>query len=74
MPSSAACRSPNKSLLKIRHTQGVVQGEAGAHVAVFDTGAQKTMLGDGGWEIIKNHDRWIDTRGVNLGGSSKAGR
>jgi len=32
------------------------------------------MLGDGGWEIIKSHDKWIDTRGVNLGGPSKAGR
>ena len=32
------------------------------------------MLGRDIWEIIKNHDKWIDTRGVDLGGSSKMGR
>ena len=46
----------------------------GAHVAVFDTGAQQSMLGRDGWEIIKNHDKWINTRGVDLGGPSKTGR
>ena len=71
---STANSSPNKSRVKLRHYQGVVQGAAGAHVAVFDTGAQQSMLGYGGWEIINYHDKWIDTRGVNLGGPSKASR
>ena len=41
---------------------------------MFDTGAQQSMLGRDGWDIIKNHDKWIDTRGVDLGGTSKTGR
>ena len=41
---------------------------------MFDTGAQQSMLGRYGWEIIRNHDKWIDTRGVDLGGPSKTGR
>ena len=73
-PRSTARTSPNKSRVKLRHYQGVVKGAEGAHVAVFDTGAQQSMLGRDGWEIIKNHDNWIDTRGVDLGGPSKAGR
>ena len=32
------------------------------------------MLGRDGWEIIKNHEKWIDTRGVYLCGPSKTGR
>ena len=74
MSGQSAGISPNKFKLKLRHVQGVVQGGAVAHVAVFDTGSQKFMLGRYGWEIIKNHDKWIDTRGVDLGGSSKMGR
>ena len=74
MPGRYAITIPNKSKVKIRHVQGVVQGGAGDHVAVFDTGAQQSMLGIDGWDIIKNHDKWIDTRGVDLGGPSKTGR
>ena len=73
-PGRSASTIPNKSKVKIRHVQGVVQGGAGAHVAVFDTGAQQSMLGIDGWDIINNHDKWIDTRGVDLGGPSKTGR
>ena len=43
-------------------------------MAVFDTGAQHLMLGRDGWEIIKRHEKWIDTRSVDLGGPSKTGR
>ena len=32
------------------------------------------MLGRDDWEIIKNNENWIDTRGVDLGGPSKTGR
>ena len=60
--------------MKLRHVQEVVHGGAGTHVAVFDTGAQQSMLGRDGWEIIKNHEKWIETRGVDLGGPSKKGR
>ena len=41
---------------------------------MFDTGAQQSMIGRDGWEIIRRHEKWIDTRGVDLGGSSKTGR
>ena len=41
---------------------------------MFDTGAQQSMIGRDVWEIIKRHEKWIDTRGVDLGGSSKTGR
>ena len=74
MPGQPGSTGPNKFKLKLRHVQGVVQGGAGAHVAVFDTGAQQSVLGRDGWEIIKNHEKWIDTRGVDLGGPSKTGR
>ena len=43
-------------------------------MAVFDTGAQQLMLGRDGWEIIKRHENWIDTRDVDLGGPSQMGR
>ena len=74
MPGQSASTGPNKFKLKLRHVQGVVQGGAGAHGAVFDTRAQQSMLGRDGWEIIKNHEKWIDTRGVDLAGPSKTGR
>ena len=41
---------------------------------MFDTGPQKFMIGQDGWEIIKHHDTWIYAQGVNMGGPSKAGR
>ena len=41
---------------------------------MFDIRAQKSMIGRNGWEIIKHHDTWIDAKGVNLGGTSEAGR
>ena len=73
-PGQSASTVPNKPKVKIKHVQGVVQGGAGAHVAVFDTGSHQSMLGRYGWDIINNHDKWIDTRGVDLGGTSKTGR
>ena len=72
MPGRPDSTVPNK--LKLSHVQEVVHGGAGTHVAVFYTGAQQSMLGRDGWEIIKNHEKWIDTRGVDLGGPSKTGR
>ena len=43
-------------------------------MAVFDTRDQQSMLGRDGWDIIKRHEKWIDTRGVDLGGPSKTVR
>ena len=55
------------------HAQGIVHnGYDKNHTTVLDTGAQKSMIGMGGWEIIKRHDSWIDAQGVNMGGLSKA--
>ena len=44
------------------------------HTAVLDTGSQQSTVGMRVWDIIKRHDTWIDTQGVNMGGSSKEGR
>ena len=43
-----------------RNAQGIVHDriERG-HTAVFDTGAQKSMIGRDGWEMIKHHDTCI---------------
>ena len=57
------------------HAQGIVHNRiARGHTAMFDTGSQKSMIGLDGWEIIKRHDSWIYTQGVNMGGLSKVGR
>ena len=40
---------------------------------MFDTGAQQSMIGRDGWEIIRRHDSWIDERGVDLGVYPKSG-
>ena len=40
---------------------------------MFDTGAQKLMIGQYGWEIIKRHDTWICAHGVKMGGPPKSG-
>ena len=62
---------PNKS----KHVQGIVHnGKAIGHTAVLDTGAQQSMIGRGGWKIIRRHDKWIYARGVDLGVPPKAGR
>ena len=39
MPGRPASTVPNKLKLKLREFQGVLQGGAGTHVSVFDTGA-----------------------------------
>ena len=58
-----------------KHAQGIIHdGIARCHTTVFDKGAHQSMIGRYGWEIIKRHDTWIYTQGVNMGGSSKAGR
>ena len=58
-----------------KHVQEIAHNrKARGHNAVFDTGAQKLMIGWDGWEIIKRHDTWIDANGVDLGGTPKAGR
>ena len=72
--SKGAARKPDARPNKLRHVRGVVQGKVVGHTVVFDTGAQQSMLGRDGWEIIKPHEKWIDTRGVDLGGSLKTGR
>ena len=69
-----AVRKPDARPNKLRHIQVIVQGKASGHTDVFDTSAQQSMISRDGWEIIKRHEKWIDTRGVYLGGSSKAGR
>ena len=41
---------------------------------MFDTGAQQSMIGRDGWNIINRHDTWIYAQGVNMVGPSKTGR
>ena len=44
-----------------KHAQVIVHKKiARGHTSVFDTGAQKSMIGRYGWEIIKRHDTCID--------------
>ena len=57
-----------------KHGQGIIHnGKARGHTAVFDTGSQKSMIGQDVWEITKRHDTWMDPQGVNLGGPPKSG-
>ena len=73
--SKGAVRKPDAQPNKLRHVHGIFHnGKASGYTAVFDTGAQQSMIGRDGWEIIKRHDYWIDARGVDLGGPPKAGR
>ena len=74
MCSKGAARKLDAQPNKLRHVRGVVQGKASGHTAVFDTGPQHYMIGRYGWEIIKHHEKWINIRCVDLGGSSKTGR
>ena len=56
------------------YSQGIVHDRAArGHTTVLDTGSQQSMVGIGGWEIIKHHEMWIYTQGITIGGSSKAG-
>ena len=58
-----------------KHVQGIVRnGKARSHTEVFDTGYQQPMIGQDILEIIKRRDTWIDAKGVDLGGTPKAGR
>ena len=58
-----------------KHVQGIVHnGKARSHTKVFDTGSQQLIIGRDGLEIIKHRDTWIDLKGVDLGGTPKAGR
>ena len=58
-----------------KHAQGIVhKGVSRVHTTVFDTGTQKLVIGRDGWEIIKRHDNFIDTQGVNMGGPPKTRR
>ena len=51
-----------------KHAQGVVHdGITRGHVAVFDTGSQKSIIVRYVWEIIKLHDTWIDAQDINMG-------
>ena len=71
--SKGSARKPDARTNKLRHVQGIVQGKVSGHTAVFDTGAQQSMIGRYGWEIVKRHEKLIDTRGVDLGGYLKTG-
>ena len=64
------------ALTKIyKHAQGIFHdGIARGHTKMFDTGAQKLMIGQYGWEIIKRRDTWIYAQGVKMGGPPKSGR
>ena len=58
-----------------KYAQGIVHDGIGrGHTTVFDTGPQKSMIGQYGWEIIKRHHNWIDAQGVKMGVHSKEGR
>ena len=51
-----------------KHTQVISHDKiARVNTTLFGTGAQKSIIGREGWEIIKLHDTWIDTQGVNVG-------
>ena len=41
---------------------------------MVDTGAQQLMIGRYVSDIIKHHNTWIDTQGVNMGRPPKIGR
>ena len=72
--SKGDVQKPDSWPNKLRHVHGIVHnGKSSGHTAVFDTGAQKSMIVRDGWEIIKRHDSWINARGVDLGGPPKAG-
>ena len=72
--SKGAARKPDPQPNKLRHIQGIVQGKARGHTAMFDTGNHQSMIGRDSWEIIKRHDKWIGAKGVDLWSSLKAGR
>ena len=73
--SKGGVQKPDSWPNKLRHVHGIVHnGKSSGHTAVFDTGAQKSIILRYGWEIIKRHDYWIDARGIDLGGPPKSGR
>ena len=72
--SKGDARKPDARHNNLRHIHGIVHGKARGHTSLIDTGAQHSMIGRDGWEIIKRHNKWIDARGEYLGSSSKAGR
>ena len=75
MRSKGAMRKPDVQTNKLIHAHGIIHNrKASGHNVVFDTGAQQSMIGSDGWEIIKRHDYWIDARGIDLGGPPKSGR
>ena len=43
------------------------------HAAVLDTGSHQSMIVMVDWEIIKRHNSWINSQGVNMGEPSKSG-
>ena len=55
--------------------QGIIHdGAARGQTTVLDIGYQHSMVGMGGWDIIKRHGTCIDAKFVIVGGSSMAGR
>ena len=62
-------------LPKVRSMQRELStpGPIGTMALCWIPGSQKPIICMGGWEIIKHHDIWIDSQGVNMGGPSKAG-
>ena len=57
-----------------KYAQGIViDWPAMVHNAVLDIGNQQSMVGMGGWDIIKHRYTCIDAKGVNMGGSSNSG-
>ena len=60
--------------IEATHAQVIIHnGVTKKHTTIIDTGSQKSMIGLGKWEIIKCHDIWIDSQGVDIGRSSKEG-
>ena len=58
-----------------KYAQGIIHdGDNRGHTAVLYTRDQHSIVGMGGWEIIKRHNTWIYAQCVNMGDYSKAGR
>ena len=50
-----------------KHSQVIVHNWAAKnHTDMIGIRDQQSIIGMGGWDIIKCYDRWIDSQGVNM--------
>ena len=65
--SNRAVWNFNDQPKSLKYVQGIDHsGISRGHTAVFDTGAQQSMIGLVVWEIIKRPDTWIYAQDVNM--------